>query len=450
MTEHLDQEKGFAKHIWETLILAGPVIVSQLGHVAIGQADTIMVGELGPTNLGAATLANGIWILFTIVGMGIFSAVGPLAAQWIGANRSKDDMGGLLQQSLMLSLVIGVVICLLQFVMAEFLHLLSQPPDVVVLAKPYLRIIAVSSIPMLAFLAIKNFVEGYERTWPGMVVMGFIVLSNVLLNWLLINGIGGLPRLGLDGAGWATLIARVSGVAAMAGYLFIGPEFKGMFRLKGIFSFQVEVVKSVFRIGLPAGMQYLFEIGAFVGAVILAGWIGEDALSAHQIAIGVASTTFMFYLGFAIAASIRVGNALGRGDNAGIRLAGLAGFTCTAVAISISVAAMIIFREQIPKIYIDDPVVLEMTVPLLVVAAFFQLFDGVQAIGAGVLRGMSDVRIPTVITFVAYWVIGMPAALVCMLIFDWGLEGIWYGLTAGLAFSAVAMSLRFFWKTRQS
>jgi len=439
---------GFAFHLRETWWLAAPVVVGQLGNIAINQADTIMVGSLGSTHLAAATLANGVWIFFTIVGMGILSAVGPLTAQWSGAGKENAQMGRILNQSLLLSLAIGVLLCLLQFGVVEFLHLMSQPHDVVILAKPYLRIIALSSIPMLGFLAAKNYVDGFEKTWPGMLVMGFMVALNVGLNWVLIHGHLGFPALGLDGAGWATLLSRLVGFALMLVFIGYFPALKGMLKIREVFRVDSFVLREIFKIGLPAGMQYFFEVGAFVGAVILAGWIGEDALSAHQIAMGVASVTFMFYLGFSIAASIRVGNAMGRNDKPAMRLAGWAGFAWGALAICIFVAGMVALRNQIPSLYIQDANVIELTVPLLVIGAMFQLFDGIQAIGIGVLRGMSDVKIPTASTFLAYWVIGLPLAYVFMLPLGFGLEGIWYGLTIGLAVSAIAMIWRFYWKTR--
>ena len=442
--------KGLGSHVWDTLVLAVPVIAGQLGHIAINQADTIMVGGLGSKHLAAATLAGGAWIFFAIIGMGLLASVGTLTAQWGGAGKSKAEMGSLLQQSVLVSFFIGVLIWLALLVVAEFLGQMGQPDDVVQLAVPFLRIIALSTIPMMVFLAIKAFVEGFEVTWPGMMVTGFMVLFNVFFNWVLIYGNLGFPELGLNGAGWATLVARTVGMLLMAWFVLQSPAFKEYWPRKDFFRVKWQVMREVLRIGLPSGMQYFFEVGAFSGAVFLAGTIGKDAMSAHQIAISAASVTFMFYLGFSIAASIRVGSALGRDDRHAIRMAGKAGFICGAVAIVVFATTMILLRKWLPTLYIDNPEVVLLTVPLLVIAAIFQLFDGIQAIGVGVLRGMSDVKIPTLSTFVAYWVIGLPSAALLMFEFDMGLEGIWYGLTAGLAFSSVAMSLRFFWKTKPS
>lgn len=432
----------------ETMVLAGPVIIGQLGHIAINQADTIMVGGLGPTALGAATLANGLWILPGIAGIGIFAAVSSLAAQWIGAQKSELQMGKLLQQAVLLSFWVGVLTCILQLGMAELMVGMDQQPEVVAMAKPYFRIVAFSSIPMLVFLGFRNFIEGYEKTAPGMVIMFFMVFFNIGFNYVLIHGKLGFPALGLNGAGYATLIARILGMLIMIGYVFYSPTFKRYWPRVRPLQHTWSVMKEVIKIGGPSGLQYTFEVGAFSGAVVLAGWIGENALSAHQIAIGIASFSFMFYLGISIAASIRVGNANGRGDREDMRLAGLAAQLCGLIFIVIFVTVMIVFREELPLLYIDNPEVVALAVPLLVIASIFQVFDGIQAIGVGILRGMSDVTIPTAITFVAYWVIGFPAAYVLMQVFDMGLDGIWYGLTAGLGVSALSVTLRFLLKSR--
>lgn len=432
----------------ETMVLAGPVIIGQLGHIAINQADTIMVGGLGPTALGAATLANGLWILPGIAGIGIFAAVSSLGAQWIGAQKSELQMGKLLQQAVLLSFWVGVLTCILQLGMAELMVGMDQQPEVVAMAKPYFRIVAFSSIPMLVFLGFRNFIEGYEKTAPGMVIMFFMVFFNIGFNYVLIHGKLGFPALGLNGAGYATLIARILGMLIMIGYVFYSPTFKRYWPRVRPLQHTWSVMKEVIKIGGPSGLQYTFEVGAFSGAVVLAGWIGENALSAHQIAIGIASFSFMFYLGISIAASIRVGNANGRGDREDMRLAGLAAQLCGLIFIVIFVTVMIVFREELPLLYIDNPEVVALAVPLLVIASIFQVFDGIQAIGVGILRGMSDVTIPTAITFVAYWVIGFPAAYVLMQVYGMGLDGIWYGLTAGLGVSALSVTLRFLLKSR--
>ena len=234
----------------------------------------------------------------------------------------------------------------------------------------------------------------------------------------------------------------------MIGYVFYSPTFKRYWPRVRPLQHTWSVMKEVIKIGGPSGLQYTFEVGAFSGAVVLAGWIGENALSAHQIAIGIASFSFMFYLGISIAASIRVGNANGRGDREDMRLAGLAAQLCGLIFIVIFVTVMIVFREELPLLYIDNPEVVALAVPLLVIASIFQVFDGIQAIGVGILRGMSDVTIPTAITFVAYWVIGFPAAYVLMQVYGMGLDGIWYGLTAGLGVSALSVTLRFLLKSR--
>lgn len=441
-------------HIKETLLLATPVIIGQLGHVAINQADTIMVGSIDATNLAAATLANGLWILPAIAGIGMFVAVSALCAQWIGANRSTLDMSRLLQQSVLLSLWVGLIVMGAQLALTELIAhpIMNQKPHIVALAQPYFRIVAVSSVPMIVFLAFRNFIEGFEKMVPGMIIMGIMVILNIIFNWVFIHGHFGFPPLGLNGAGYATLLSRIIGMLIIAFYVYRTPQFRPYWPQGRFFIHQWAVMKEIIRIGLPSGMQYFFEVGAFSGAVVLAGWIGEDALSAHQIAIGIASLTFMFYLGISVAASIRVGNAKGRNDLADMRLAGRAGIICGLGFIALFVTLMLLLRTVLPQLYIDEAKeaqVVELAIPLLLIACVFQVFDGVQAIGVGILRGMSDVTIPTIITFIAYWVIGLPSAYFLMQVTGLGLEGIWYGLTAGLAFSAVFMTVRFAWKSRR-
>ncbi|HHG85089.1 MAG TPA: MATE family efflux transporter [Bacteroidetes bacterium] len=438
---------SYGSHIRSTLKLAWPVILGQLGHVVIGNADTIMIGKLGATELAAASLANGIFFLFTVIGIGVCIAISPLASQAIGAGESRLYLRNLLHQSVLLTFYLGLIMIGAIIAAGFTFPYLGQEPQVVTLAQSYLNILAISALPMLIFLAYKHFIEGFEYTLPGMLVMALIVALNILLNWLFIYGNAGFPTMGLNGAGWATLIARIVGMILIAVYTHTATQFRAYNYFSNLLQHQKKVIKEILKIGLPSGLMYFFEIGAFSGAVILAGRIGKDAQSAHQIAIQIASFTFMFYLGISSAASIRVGNAHGRNDWPNLKRAGIAGIISGLAFIAIFILIIIPFREILPALYIDDDHVVQIAIPLLLIAAFFQLFDGIQAIIAGILRGMSDVRIPTLITFIAYWIVGLPLA---WLIGEsqMSVQGIWYGLTAGLAFSATFLTWRFLQKTK--
>lgn len=440
----------YRSHIRDTLKLAWPVIVGQIGHVVIGNADTIMIGSLGATELAAASLANGIFLLITIIGFGICIAISPLTSQALGAAKSNGKLRSILHQSVLLSAYLSLLMMGLVIGAGYLLPYLGQEAEVARMAQEYMNILAPSALPLLIFMAYKHFIEGFEFTLPGMIFMGLIAGLNILFNWVFIYGKLGLPVLGLHGAGWATLLARCLGVVMIAVYTHTATQFRPFNYFSQLFKHEKNVIRDILRLGLPTGLMYFFEIGAFSGAVILAGRIGKDAQSAHQIAIQVASLTFMFYLGISSAASIRVGNALGRKDFPNMRRAGFAGILSGLGFIVIFVTAIILLRSWLPSLYIQERAVIEIAVPLLLIAAFFQLFDGIQSISAGILRGMADVRIPTVITFIAYWIVGLPAAYYLSEVAGMNARGIWYGLTAGLAFSAIFLTWRYLRKSVSS
>ena len=438
----------FRRHISETLKLAWPVIAGQVGHVIIGNADTIMIGKLGSAELAAASLANGIFIFVAIIGLGVGIAISPITAQALGAKKSSAELNDIFHQSVLMSIWGGLILVVTIMAASLLIPYLGQKPEVVPLAQGYLNIIALSAFPMMLFVAYKHFIEGFEYMLPGMVISFIMVGLNILFNWMFIYGEAGFPEMGLNGAGWSTLLARIISVALIVVFTLRHARFRHFRFYKQLFKVKWKTMKEILRIGLPSGFQYFFEIGAFVGAVVIAGWISKEAQSAHQVAIQVASVTFMFYLGISSASSIRVGNALGRKDYGEMRKAGFAGLVAGLGFVMIFVSLMLLFRHTLPPLYIDEMAVVETATFLLLIAAFFQFFDGIQAIAVGILRGMSDVKIPTAITFIAYWVVGLPSALVLSQLMGLGVEGIWYGLSLGLVFSAFFLTMRFERKSR--
>jgi MATE family multidrug resistance protein len=266
---------------------------------------------------------------------------------------------------------------------------------------------------------------------------------NILLNYLLIFGKGGFPALGLNGAGWATLISRV--VMALAIYLFVryAPRFASYIRHLHFKRFYKAQFKRVLSLGIPSGMQFLFEVSAFSLAAVMVGWLGAEALAAHQIAISLASITFMVASGISAASTIRIGNQLGKGDIPTLRVAGFSNFIMVAALMALSGLGFVLLRAWLPTLFIDDMQVIQAATGLLIIAAFFQVFDGVQVVSLGILRGLQDVRIPTLATFVAYWVIGLPSGYLMAFVFDFGINGVWYGLSLGLGIVAISMFWRF-------
>jgi len=413
MTEKKIVEKGrlgLRRHIEETMLLALPVIGGQLGHMLIASADTIMIGGLGSRYLAAASIANGLFFLIAVIGIGVCIVISPLTAQAIGAQNSEDALSKRLHQGLIVAVWIGLLSMLALLGVAELIPYMQQQPETVPLAQSYLRILALSLPFMMAYLAIKHFLDGFEAVLPGMAVMGFMVVFHVLLNWVMIHGKLGFPVMELDGAGWSTVVARMLGLVMILAYLVRSQRFGVYYRWRTLLVHRWAEIKEILKIGIPSGLQYFFEVGAFAGALLLAGRISKEAQSAHQIALQIASVTYMFYLGISSSVSIRVGNALGRRDAASIRRAAWAAVLIGIGCVIVFVTNIVSFRHLLPWIYIQEEPVVRIAAQLLLIAAVFQLFDGIQAIVMGALRGMSDVVFPTVITFVAYWLIGLPAA----------------------------------------
>ncbi|MCH2022298.1 MAG: MATE family efflux transporter [Saprospiraceae bacterium] len=435
---------SYKNHIKETFKIAWPVIIGQLGHIIIGQVDNLMIGSLGSTQLAASALANGMFFLVVVFGFGVSMAIAPITSQAIGANKGEMEKSDILSEGLKIIGLLSVLFVVVLFGIAELLPYLGQDPDVVPLAQSYLRIIAISTFPMLFFMVCKHFIDGFGETKPGMICMGLTVLFNIFFNWILIYGKWGIPALGLDGAGWATFISRLLGFLCILIFALNHSHFKSYFRISSFLIVNREALRKIIKIGIPSGMQLFFEVGAFAGAVVLAGRIGEDPQSAHQIAISIASFTYMFYMGIAAAGSIRIGNAYGRKDINFIRKAGEASLITSLICVLFFIALIILMREFLSTLYIDNPLVSPIVFELLLFAAVFQIFDGVQAVAQGILRGIEDVKLPALVAFVSYWLIGLPFAWFFSENLGWGVNGIWVALTMGLLFAAILLSLRFF------
>jgi MATE family multidrug resistance protein len=339
----------------------------------------------------------------------------------------------------------------LVWVSADLLPLMNQPEADVRLARSYSRILAVSALPMLLFLVFKQFADGLSATRAAMYVTLAGLAFNTFANWLLIFGNWGFPRLELDGAGYATLASRALMLLLMGGYVLRARRFSRYRFLQTRLRADAQRIRSILRLGIPSGLQYFFEMGAFIGAGILIGWMenGSANRAAHQVAMSMASVTYMIVTGFAAGATIRVGHALGQRNPVQMRHAGLAGMWLAAAFMLLAALVLIFGRQLFTRLYVGEPEVQRIAASLLVFAALFQLFDGLQAVGASVLRGIQDVRIPTVITFVAYWMIALPAGWVLGFTFGLGVYGLWYGFVISLIFAAVALVWRFSRITRR-
>ena len=431
-----------SKEIKTTFLLAYPVMLSQLGQVAVGVADSMMVGRLGALELAASSLANSIFFVALMFGIGISMGLTPLVSNAFGKGKT-NQISRLFSNSLLINFLAGVALFGLVLLFSQSLSLLNQPEEVEALALPFLLIITASLVPLMLFQTFKQFVEGLSQTKQAMFITIAANLVNVFLNWLLIWGHWGFPELGFLGAAWATLISRVLMMVLMGGYVLTSKRYRD-FKIQ-IFRFKPNwtLCQRILKIGVPTGFQFIFEVSAFSAAAIMMGWISVNALAGHQIALNLASISYMMATGLATAGMIRVSHYIGKEDFKGMREAGMVAFGMAATFMFVCALLFFVLRFFLPTLYIDDPQVISLAASLLVLAGLFQLSDGIQVVGLGVLRGLEDVKVPTVVTFLAYWGLGLPLGY--FLAFTMGLaeKGIWIGLLIGLTLTAGLLLYRF-------
>lgn len=440
--------KDIKTEISKTIKLAYPVIIGQLGIIMMGVVDSMMVGRLGSVPLAAASLGNSLIFLILIIGIGSSIVVSPLVAILVGGKRF-SECGIYFRQSLLVNIILSLLMVGIILISVNYIKYLNQPPEVIESTIIYMTIVGFSAIPLMLFQTYKQFIEGLSIMKPAMIISLLANIINAFANWILIFGKFGFPQLGLAGAAWATFLSRVFMVIVIMIYVMRNKKFKQYdvtFHFRGI---NIPVMKKLLSLGLPSGFQYFFEVGAFTFAVIMIGWIGSNELAAHQIAINLASISFMAVLGISQAASIRVGNAMGEQNIPNVRKAGFTAIGLGAAIMSIAGLTFILLNKFLPTLYIDDKAVISIASRLIIIAALFQLSDGTQAVGIGVLRGLTDVKGPTIITFVAYWIISLPIAYLLAFKFNLGVDGVWIGLLIGLTVSAILLTMRFNHKSKK-
>ncbi len=422
------------EHLRKNIVLSLPVIIGQLGHIMVGVSDSIMVGRIGVIPLAAATFAGTIYHVLMLFGIGVSYAITPkVAATDV---RDKTRLLQFLQNGFFMNLGLGLILFALGYFASNFLDYFGQEAPVAEAAGPYLIIMCGSLIPLMIFQTFRQYAEGLSDTFSPMAVSVFANLLNVFFNYLLIYGKLGAPALGLNGAGLATLLARIIMFSVMIWWVRKKIKgFKWYFKWLGI--------KELLRIGLPSGLQYVFEVGAFATAGIMVGWIGAEALAAHNIALNLSAISYMAATGLAAASTIRIGNQMGLKDKQNLRIAGFSSFGLVTVFMAFCGLTFIALRNVLPALYIDDEIVQTTAATLLIIAAAFQISDGVQAVGLGVLRGLTDVKVPTIVTFIAYWLIAIPTGYFLAFDGQFGVQGIWYGLSIGLTISGVLHIWRF-------
>jgi multidrug resistance protein, MATE family len=425
-----------------TLLLAIPVAIGQVSQMLMGITDSAMIGRIGTVPLAASAFGTGIFNIFFIIGVGLLTPVAIFASRARGAGRH-DEAGEYLRHGLLLALVSGVAEIGLILFLGLHLAWFHQPPEVLAGVNPFFMLIGFSLLPTLAYLALRQFAESMGRPWvPVLIILGGVAL-NVVLNWVFIYGHLGMPRLGLTGSGISTLISRTLGSALIFAWLRFDPAMRSAWPRHWLAPISGDRLRRMLSVGLPASGCLLFEGGAFASATVMMGWLGAISLAAHQIALSCAALTFMLALGISMAVGMRTSAAVGAGEHSRLRPIWIGG-AAMGVALGVAVTvAFLAFGRPIASCFISDPQVIATATSLLVVAAVFQIFDGNQVINSAALRGLTDVKIPAVITFVAYWLIALPLGYVLGIRWGYGPAGIWWGLAAGLAAAAVMLGLRF-------
>lgn len=422
-----------------------------LGHTLVAFVDNIMVGQLGTAELAAVSLGNSFMFIAMSLGIGFSTAITPLVAEADGEGNFAAGKSSF-KHGLFLCTALGFALFLMVFTARPIMNYVNQPQEVVELAMPYLTLVAISLVPLIVFQAFKQCSDGLSMTKYPMIATIIANVVNVILNYLLIFGKFGFPEMGIVGAAIGTLASRL----IMLFYLWflMSQHYKSREYVLHIKLFQLskKMLRKLVNLGFPSALQMFFEVAIFTAAIWLSGILGKNPQAANQIALNLASMAFMVAMGFGVAAMIRVGNQKGLKRFRELRRIAFSIFFITTLFGVMFAVIFFLFSYELPKMYLDekDPLqmadnlqVLAIASKLLIIAAIFQISDAVQVVVLGALRGLQDVKVPTIITFVAYWVIGFPISFYLSMYTEYKSSGIWIGLLAGLTASAVMLYIRF-------
>lgn len=441
----------YTKEFSYNLKLAYPVILGMLGHTLIGIVDNFMVGNLGSTELAAVSLGNSFIFIAMSVGIGFSTAITPLTAE-ADAEKNEKKLRSTFHHGLFLCMVLGVTLFILTVLSKQIMYFMHQPKEVVDLASPYIDWVAFSLIPVIVYQGYKQFADGLSQTKYSMYAIFMANVVHIFFNYVLIYGVWIFPKLGIIGAALGTVISRIMMVVFMHFLLKNNELLKKYFNKFSFKEIRKSMLKKIIDLGFPSAMQMLFEVALFTTAIWLSGSLGKNSQAANQIALILASSTFMVAMGLSVASMIRVGYAKGLNNYKDLIIIARSLFLLTIIIESVFALLFLIFHNFLPHLFlnmtdvtqmVDNNEIIWIASKLLLVAAVFQLFDGIQVVVLGALRGLQDVKIPMYITFIAYWVIGFPISLYLGKYTDLKAIGIWIGLLAGLSSAALFLYIRF-------
>ncbi len=437
----------------ENIQLAYPVILGMLGHTLIGIVDKIMVGKLGATELAAVSLGNSFVFIAMSLGIGFSSAITPLVAESF-AEEKYQKVRSAFHNGLFLCTVLGLLLFVLIVVSKPVMYAMQQPKEVIDLALPYLDWVAFSLIPVIIYQGYKQFADGLSLTKYSMYAIIGSNVIHVILNYIFIYGFWIFPKMGIQGAALGTVISRIAMVVFLHFIMAKNEQLKIYFQKFHFREINKTMMNKIIGLGLPSALQMLFEVALFTAAIWLCGSIGKTSQAANEIALSIATVTFMFAMGLSVAAMIRVSTQKGLNDIKQLIIVARSVFLLVVLVEIIFAILFMVFNTILPPYFMnmsdaaqfaDNAEVIEIASKLLIIAGVFQLFDGIQVVVLGALRGLQDVKIPMYITFVAYWLIGFPISFYLGKYTEWKAIGVWIGLLSGLIAAALFLYIRFHW-----
>lgn len=435
----------------ELLLIAYPVSLSQLSHVITNISDSVMLGKYDAVHLAASTFAFNVFIPILIFCIGFSMGITPFVSQ-ADAEGNENQLKEVANNSVFLFGGLSLVVFMLSMPLVFFMDGMNQSERIVPLAQNYYVYLCLSMIPVVGSFVFKQFSEGLGLTKPSMVINVACNGINIVLNYILIFGKCGFSPMGIEGAGIATLISRCCIFLFSWLYIYKKPLFKKYLWRNPFAGVSVKQLLVITKVSIPVAVQFTMEVSAFAVSAIMIGWLGETALASHQIAISIAAVTYLIASGLGAGATVKVGNAIGKKDVLLLRNMATTSFMIVLAFMSCSAVLIFLFKDQIPYLYVQatDVEVIQKATMLLVFAAIFQLSDGVQVVAHGILRGMKDVRIPTLYSFIAYWLLGLPSGYVLGIELGYGVKGFWIGLTISLLSLSLMLTWRVFQQIKKS
>ena len=428
-------------HIKNTIYLAWPLVITQVGYIITGMVDTVFLGKIGPAEQAACILSNNLYILLLVFGIGVSYATTPLVTS---ANQNMDLLkkASLFKNSIFLNVSVSIICFIVLFLSSGLLKYMHQPDDVIKLAVPFFNVLIFSMIPISLFFTCKQYCEGLSNTRMALFISIIGNVINIVLNYLLIYGKFGFPELGYIGSAWASFISRVFMGFSFLYLIFKSPVTKEISAVYNRVKINKKELFHLAKIGLNAGLQLTFEVAAFVIAGLMAGTFGKEQIDAHGIALSIAAFTYMFASGISSASSIRVGIYKAQDNWLEIKQAAFSSIKLVMLIMGGFTILFLMINNFLPKVFSSDLQIVNLASKLLIIAALFQLFDGIQVTIVGILRGLEDFKIPTLISLVGYWIIALPLAYWLAFILKLETVGVWIGLLVSLIFAAIVL----FWR----